>query len=98
MRRALAKVSVADVLSHRTGVPANDLLWLYRAPETDYLLRAVGELGLALGADRPRLGCRTLRAGLLRLHKIVETAHAASGVNPSSIRARNNFLRFVMKQ
>jgi CubicO group peptidase (beta-lactamase class C family) len=47
---ASKKVSIADILSHRTGLPSNDLLWYFGSSKREDLLRATGRLELAPGA------------------------------------------------
>ena len=44
--------SLADVLSHRTGLASNDLLWYFGSLERDALLGAVGRLDLVPDAFR----------------------------------------------
>lgn len=45
-----ARVTIIDLLCHRTGLPANDLLWYLSAPAPAALARAVSQLPIPPGA------------------------------------------------
>jgi len=66
---ASRKVSIADILSHRTGLPSNDLLWYFgpqkRDAQHEDLHRAVGRLDLLPEGFRKSFNYNNLLYGLL---------------------------------
>ncbi len=62
---ATRTVSLADVLSHRTGLPSNDLLFYFGSMTNDDVRRAVGELELVPGGFRKVFNYNNLLYGAL---------------------------------
>ncbi len=63
--KAARQVSISDVLCHRTGLPANDLLWYLESPSKGGLLEALGELELPPDAFRRSFTYNNLAYGAL---------------------------------
>jgi CubicO group peptidase (beta-lactamase class C family) len=62
---ASKKVSIADILSHRTGLPSNDLLWYFGHTKREELRHAIAHLDMLSGGFRQTFIYNNLLYGTL---------------------------------